>query len=121
MTEEQEDILRLIGKYLDKNSGKSFVESLIDLTIIQKLNYERSDSEVLARIKFEMPLSLGERLKELRKESKLTLAELACNTHLSTSFLSEVERGLTNPSYYTLQTLAKYYCIDIGSLLKGVK
>ncbi len=53
-----------------------------------------------------MGKSLGERIKTLRKERKMTLAELSQQTNLSTSYLSQVERDKTTPSISSLVDLA---------------
>lgn len=47
---------------------------------------------------------IGEKVKELRKSKKLTLKEIANQTDLSISFLSQVERG---KSSLTLESLKK--------------
>ena len=53
-----------------------------------------------------MAQSIGERVKTLRAERKLTLAELAERAGVSTSYLSQVERDKTTPSLATLTALA---------------
>jgi transcriptional regulator with XRE-family HTH domain len=50
--------------------------------------------------------SIGERIKALRAERKLTLAELADRAGVSTSYLSQVERDKTTPSLATLTAMA---------------
>jgi transcriptional regulator with XRE-family HTH domain len=49
---------------------------------------------------------LSRRLKKRRTELGFTLRELANNTSLTPSFISQIERGVTNPSLATLQKLA---------------
>lgn len=51
--------------------------------------------------------SIGERLKALRTEQGMTLAELGEKTNLSTSYLSQIERDKTTPSLATLTGVAK--------------
>ena len=53
-----------------------------------------------------MAQSIGGRVKTLRAERKLTLAELAERAGVSTSYLSQVERDKTTPSLATLTALA---------------
>lgn len=66
-------------------------------------------------------MNLGEKLKMLRKSiHKLTLVELAQQTELSVSFLSDLERGQTRPSLDTLEKLSKFYKVNINELLDTV-
>jgi transcriptional regulator with XRE-family HTH domain len=51
--------------------------------------------------------SIGERVKSLRINRQMTLAELGEKTNLSTSYLSQIERDRTNPSLTTLMNIAK--------------
>ena len=50
--------------------------------------------------------SRGSMIRRLRKSQNLTLAELAEQVGLSLSFLSQVERGLINPSINSLRRIA---------------
>ncbi len=50
--------------------------------------------------------SIGERLVELRKRRKLSMRELAERSGASTSLISQVETGKTNPTVAKLQSLA---------------
>lgn len=49
---------------------------------------------------------IGARIRAMRTEQKLTLAELAERCSLSTSYLSQVERDKTTPSLPTLTAIA---------------
>jgi transcriptional regulator with XRE-family HTH domain len=49
---------------------------------------------------------LGKRLKKRRTELGLSLRELADKTNLTASFLSQLERGVTNASLKSLQRIA---------------
>ncbi len=57
--------------------------------------------------------SIGERIKGLRSEQGLTLAELGEKTDLSTSYLSQVERGKTLPSLTTLAAIARVFNVGL--------
>ena len=46
-------------------------------------------------------MKLGERLRSIRKEHKLTLKELRQHADLSVPYLSDLERGIVNPSIET--------------------
>jgi len=63
---------------------------------------------------------LGARLRAIRKKQRDTLADVGAQTGLSVSFLSDIERGRTQPSLDTLEKLATYYQLTINDLLEGV-
>jgi transcriptional regulator with XRE-family HTH domain len=59
-----------------------------------------------------MPESIGERIKALRTEQGMTLAELGEKVKLSTGYLSQIERDKTAPSLSTLMDIAK--ALNVG-------
>lgn len=66
-------------------------------------------------------MKLHERLRELRSERGLRLKDVAEVADISVPYLSDLERGRTNPSLETLQTLAGAYQITVHDLLEGVE
>lgn len=60
-------------------------------------------------------------MRELRNERGLRLKDVAKNAGISVPYLSDLERGRTNPSLETLQTLAGAYGITVHDLLEGVE
>ena len=64
---------------------------------------------------------LGQRIRELRKQKKETLKELSKGTQLSVSYLSDIERGRTNPSLHTLETLANHFGVTVTDMITGVE
>lgn len=66
-------------------------------------------------------MQLNERLRELRSERGLRLKDIAEHAGISVPYLSDLERGRTNPSLETLQTLAGAYGITVHDLLEGVE
>jgi transcriptional regulator with XRE-family HTH domain len=50
---------------------------------------------------------VGPKLKQRRNELNLSLRALAAETGLSAAFLSQIERGKSNPSLNSLQRIAK--------------
>lgn len=62
-------------------------------------------------------MHIGSTLRRLRKTNQLTLLDVKEATGLSVSFLSDMERGRTNPSIESLQKLASFYDVPIESLL----
>ena len=63
---------------------------------------------------------LGIYLKQLRKESELSIREVAKKSELAPSYLFKIEKGDTfsTLSIHTLLKLSKFYNIPIGALLK---
>ena len=66
-------------------------------------------------------MKLGERLRLIRKENKLTLKDLSQLADLSVPYLSDMERGVVNPSVDTLQKVAKAYDVKVADLFIGVE
>ncbi len=65
-------------------------------------------------------MTLAERLRELRKDRGWRLKDLSQASGLSIPYLSDLERGRTNPSLETLQTLSRAYGISVHDLLAPV-
>ena len=66
-------------------------------------------------------MKLGERLRLIRKQHKLTLKDLKERSDLSVPYLSDIERGVVNPSIETLQKVAKAYDMKLQDLFIGVE
>lgn len=66
-------------------------------------------------------MKLGERLRLIRKEHRLTLKTLSERAGLSVPYLSDVERDVVNPSVETLQKVAKAFNMTVRDLLSGVE
>lgn len=60
--------------------------------------------------------NLGEKIREERRKRKLTLELLSQKTGLSKSFLSQIERGLAQPSVSSLKKIAQEFGISVVSL-----
>jgi transcriptional regulator with XRE-family HTH domain len=61
---------------------------------------------------------LGSRIRELRTVRGLTLTALADEAGLPTGLISQVERGLSDPSLETLRRIAKVLDVLIFSLFQ---
>jgi len=64
----------------------------------------------------ETAASVGERLRRWRQVARLLLADVARATDLSPGYISQVERGLANPSLETLKRLADAVGQSVGGL-----
>ena len=62
-------------------------------------------------------LRLGARIRELRKARGLTLVQLAAATELSHPFLSQLERGMHEPSVRVLRSVAAALDVSVETLL----
>lgn len=61
--------------------------------------------------------SFGEKVRSLRKQKGLTLADLAEKTHRSVSLLSQIENGNVSPSFSSMQTIADALEINLGRII----
>ena len=61
---------------------------------------------------------IGGRIHEIRKSRALTLDELARQSGVSKSMLSQIERGKVNPTYATLWGITQALDIDISQLIE---
>lgn len=62
----------------------------------------------------------GERLRELRKQRNFTLQALAAQTGLSPSLLSQIERGLVDPTVSTFWKICTSLNVPLTYLFEGV-
>lgn len=62
--------------------------------------------------------NIGQRIKSLRKAKQLTLKQLSETTGLSSGFLSQFERGMTNIAIDSLNKIAHALGIPLESLIK---
>ena len=63
--------------------------------------------------------NLGDRIREERRRGKLTLEKLSQKIGLSKSFLSQVERGLAQPSVSSLKKITRELGISVVDLFAG--
>jgi transcriptional regulator with XRE-family HTH domain len=61
---------------------------------------------------------LGEILRNRRRGLKMSLADVAGLAGVSTSFVSQVERGVANPTLATLKSLTEALGSSVGALLE---
>ncbi|RGS72040.1 LexA family transcriptional regulator [Mitsuokella sp. AF21-1AC] len=63
--------------------------------------------------------SIGEKIRNARKDAGMTQTELAQKTSLSRSYIGDIEKDRYNPSVATLQAIAKATDVPVESLLGG--
>lgn len=66
-----------------------------------------------------LELELGKRIKGLRKAKGWTLKELSQASDLSVSFLSQLERGQTSTTIYSLKSLAHSLDVDVAQFFNS--
>ena len=64
---------------------------------------------------------IGEKIRSIRIQKKLTLTELAKRIGVAASFISQVERGISNPSIKSLRAIAKVLNVPIFYFLMNDK
>ncbi|RKF17100.1 cupin domain-containing protein [Roseovarius spongiae] len=64
--------------------------------------------------------SVGKEIKDLRKASDVTLAQLSRATGLSQGYLSQVERGISSPSVKALHTISRALGVNISWFFRPV-
>lgn len=67
-----------------------------------------------------LPRMVGDRLRELRAARGVSLRQLGAETGLSATLLSQVERGVTDPSLKSLRVLADYFGQSVATLFEDV-
>lgn len=60
---------------------------------------------------------IGKKIREVRKRKALTLSQLADQCQCSTSLLSQIETGTTNPSFSTLKSISDALGTDMAMLV----
>jgi transcriptional regulator with XRE-family HTH domain len=60
--------------------------------------------------------SLGATIRRLRKQKKMTLTELSRRVEVSKSLISQIERGLSNPSIPVLRSIARALEVPLFTL-----
>jgi transcriptional regulator with XRE-family HTH domain len=56
----------------------------------------------------------------MRLQRKLSQEALAAKAEIDRAFLSGIERGLENPSLFTIQAIADALEASVGNLTKGI-
>lgn len=62
---------------------------------------------------------IGQKIKELRLQSKMTLKDLSQQTNLSIGYLSQLERGLTDIATDSLSNVARVLGVDLTYFFDG--
>lgn len=61
-----------------------------------------------------MEINIGKKIKELRKEQGMSIAELARKAELSSGLISQIERNIVTPSIVSLWKIAQSLQVSVG-------
>lgn len=64
--------------------------------------------------------AIGQRIRQLRHEQKLTIYWLALRTNLTASQISQVELGKNAASVWALARISRALGVKLSELLKGI-
>ena len=64
---------------------------------------------------------LGMRIRYLRKERKMSIEDLALASNVNRNYISDLERGMRNPSLDILNRIVERLHITLEELFKGIK
>ena len=62
----------------------------------------------------------GQRVRKVRLKRKLSQEALAAKADMDRAFLSGIERGLENPTLFTIQAIADALETKVGNLMRGI-
>ncbi len=62
----------------------------------------------------------GQRVRKVRLERGLSQETLAAKADIDRAFLSGIERGVENPTLFTIQAIADALETGVGNLMKGI-
>lgn len=62
---------------------------------------------------------IGATIKQLRLERELTLSEVSVSAGLSVSYISDIERGRTEPSLHSLRQIAQALYVPVKAIFQA--
>ncbi|MBU4312409.1 MAG: XRE family transcriptional regulator [Candidatus Omnitrophica bacterium] len=65
-----------------------------------------------------LDIRLGFKIRDIRNSKRITLQELANVTKLTTSFISQMERGIVSPSIDSLRKIAQALGVSVGGFFE---
>jgi transcriptional regulator with XRE-family HTH domain len=71
-------------------------------------------------VRHDVAKRFGQRIRKLRAEQKLSQEALAAKADIDRAFLSGIERGVENPTLFTIQAIADALETSVGNLMKGI-
>jgi transcriptional regulator with XRE-family HTH domain len=71
-------------------------------------------------VRHDIAKRFGARVKALRVRKKFSQEALAAKADLDRAFLSGIERGVENPTLFTIQAIADGLSVKVAELTKGL-
>jgi transcriptional regulator with XRE-family HTH domain len=71
-------------------------------------------------VRHDIAKQFGQRVRKLRGEQELSQEALAAKADIDRAFLSGIERGVENPTLFTIQAIADGLKTTVGNLMKGI-
>ncbi len=62
----------------------------------------------------------GQRIKQLRKENKMSIAELAKGTEVSEKYIRDLENDLIEPNLTVMAKIALVFGVSVNKLMMGI-
>ncbi len=62
----------------------------------------------------------GQRIKQLRKENKMSIAELAKVTEVSEKYIRDLENDLIEPNLTVMAKIALVFGVSVNKLMMGI-
>ena len=64
---------------------------------------------------------LGMRIRYLRKSKGMSIEDLSLESNVNRNYLSDLERGVRNPTVKVLEKLSIALDVDLSTLFKGIE
>jgi DNA-binding XRE family transcriptional regulator len=71
-------------------------------------------------VRHDIAKGFGDRVRKLRLRKRLSQETLAERAELDRTHLSGIERGVENPTLFTIQQLADALEVSVGDLMEGL-
>lgn len=71
-------------------------------------------------VRHDIAKQFGQRVRKARLRRKLSQEALAAKADMDRAFLSGIERGLENPTLFTIQAIADALETKVGNLMRGI-
>jgi transcriptional regulator with XRE-family HTH domain len=71
-------------------------------------------------VRHDIAKQFGRRIRQLRAKRQLSQEALAAKADIDRAFLSGIERGVENPTLFTIQAIADALETRIGKLMRGI-
>jgi len=112
----EEDIIETLGNYKAYDFLRKPVSAAKLSEVIQKAIAQHGFATHPVR---EIALEVGRRVRAVRKEKHLTMRQLSTRIGLSSSLISQIERGESSPSVPTLYKISVALRLPLEKLFEG--